>query len=510
MKLFVHRQRLGYRVGADVRYEIAANLALIDEDFRRTRENARIFLSILGNPTRVAETLRRMHRWQVLDRYLPEFGKIRSLVRYDRPHQYTVDEHTMYAIENLEEKTLAGMKDGKHFIEMLNSLEKPELLRLAVLFHDVGKGIEGPGNHDERSVEAAKAMLDRLGLPEPDRKTVLFLIARHLDMHYTSRQRDLDDPTTIEQFAKLVGNEQNAMMLYLLTFADLRAVSAGIWTEWSAVLLRELYQRTVKFLRGESYRLKLDELQKEVIALIGESVGKDLIQRHFEMMPDQELAGNSPGFISKQIQLVHQLGDKPIAVSCFKEVETHTQIGICTRDKRGTFRQITGVLASENANIMSAEIETRYDGLVIDAVNLTDESSRKSLSPEQRERITRALEGVWGGNVDFEAAIQKQEDENPQSRGRRNLSPRITIDNSGSSLATIIDIRAQDQVGLLYAISDTFYNLNLDIRIAKITTEGFTAMDSFYVTEQDGYKITNLQRLDEIKKSLIDRLSSAR
>ena len=510
MKLFVHRQRLGYRVGADVRYEIAANLALIDEDFRRTRENARIFLSILGNPTRVAETLRRMHRWQVLDRYLPEFGKIRSLVRYDRPHQYTVDEHTMYAIENLEEKTLAGMKDGKYFIEMLNSLEKPELLRLAVLFHDVGKGIEGPGDHDDRSLEAAKAMLDRLGLPEPDRKTVLFLIARHLDMHYTSRQRDLDDPTTIEQFAKLVGNEQNAMMLYLLTFADIRAVSAGIWTEWSAVLLRELYQRTVKFLRGESYRLKLDELQKEVTALIGESVGKDLIQRHFEMMPDQELAGNSPGFISKQIQLVHQLGDKPIAVSCFKEIETHTQIGICTRDERGTFRQITGVLASENANIMSAEIETRYDGLVIDAVNLTDESSRKSLSPEQRERITQALEGVWGGKVHFEAAIQKQEDENPQSRGRRNLSPRITIDNSGSSLATIIDIRAQDQVGLLYAISDTFYNLNLDIRIAKITTEGFTAMDSFYVTEQDGYKITNLQRLDEIKKSLIDRLSSAR
>jgi [protein-PII] uridylyltransferase len=266
----------------------------------------------------------------------------------------------------------------------------------------------------------------------------------------------------------------------------------------------------VKYLRGESYRLKLDELQKEVIALIGESVGKDLIQRHFEMMPDQELAGNSPGFISKQIQLVHQLGDKPIAVSCFKEIETHTQIGICTRDKRGTFRQITGVLASENANIMSAEIETRHDGLVIDAVNLTDESSRKSLSLEQRERITQALEGVWGGKVDFEAAIQKQEDANPQSRGRRNLSPRITIDNSGSSLATIIDIRAQDQVGLLYAISDTFYNLNLDIRIAKITTEGFTAMDSFYVTEQDGYKITNLLRLDEIKKSLIDRLSSAR
>ena len=510
MKLFVHRQRLGYRVGADVRYQIAANLELIDEDFRRTRENAKVFLSILGNPRRVAETLRRMHRWQVLDSYLPEFSKIRSLVRYDRPHQYTVDEHTMYAIENLEENTLAGMKDGKYFIEMLNSLEKPELLRLAVLFHDVGKGMEGPGNHDERSVEAAKGMLDRLRLSEPDRETVLFLIARHLDMYYTARQRDLDDPATIEQFAKLVGNEQNAKMLYLLTFADIRAVSADIWTEWSAVLLRELYQRTLKILRGEPYRLKLDELRKEVIALIGRSVEEDLIQRHFEMMSDQELAGNSPGFISKQIQLIKQLGDKPITVSCFRATETRTLMGICTRDKRGTFRQITGVLASENANIMSAEIETRHDGLVIDAVNLTDEASRKGLSPEQRERITQALEGVWGGKVDFETAIQKQEDAHPQSTGRRNLSPSITIDNSGSYLATIIDIRAQDRVGLLYAISDTFYNLNLDIRIAKISTEGSTAMDSFYVTEEDGGKVTNVDRIDEVKNALTDRLGDGK
>ena len=531
MRLFVHRQQLGYSISSKVTQAVIANLHLIDEEFQSTRANTEAFLSILGSSIRVAETLREMHRLEVLDCYLPEFSKIRSLVRYDRPHQYTVDEHTMYAIENLEEQALAEVKDGQVFIEMLNSLKQPELLRLALLYHDVGKGIEGPGDHDQRSVDAAKAMLDRLSLSEEDREIVLFLISNHLEMSHTAQHRDLDDPKTIEQFARLVGNEQKAMMLYLLTFADIRAVSTNIWTEWSATLLRSLYDRTIKYLRGEAYRIELDSLHKQVSDLIGKTIGEAAIHRHFDAMSDQQLIGNSPAFICKQIELVEQLGDKPIAVSCFQDSQFHTQIGICTRDNRGTFRKITGVIAAEKANVLSADIETRSDGIVIDTICLSDETTRNGLSAEHRDRLIDTLDNILDADVDFEAALRQQEESPPSDQGRRNLSLEVVVENSGSDSATIIDIRAQDRVGFLYLVADLFHDLNIDVRIAKVTTDGLTVMDAFYaaeanerkaakanrieeikntfyVVEADGGKVTDPDRIEEIKKALTNRLGT--
>lgn len=531
MRLFVHKQQLGYSISSKVTQAVVANLHLIDEEFQSTRANTEAFLSILGNSIRVAETLREMHSLEVLDCYLPEFSKIRSLVRYDRPHQYTVDEHTMYAIENLEEETLAEVKDGQVFIEMLNSLKKPELLRLAVLYHDVGKGIEGPGDHDQRSVDAAKAMLDRLSLTEEDREIVLFLISNHLEMSHTAQHRDLDDPKTIEQFARLVENEQKAKMLYLLTFADMRAVSTNIWTEWSATLLRSLYDRTIKYLRGESYQIELENLHNGVSDLLGETIGEAAVHRHFEAMPDQQLVGNSPEFICKQIELVERLGDKLIAVSSFQDTQFHTQIGICTRDKRGTLRQITGVIAAEKANILSADIETRSDGIVIDTICLSDETTRRGLSTEHRDRVISALDRICNGGIDIETVLRQQEESPPSDQGRRDLSLEVVVDNDGSDSATIIDIRAQNRAGLLYSVANAFYDLDVDVSVAKITTEGLTVMDAFYavetnerktakanrveeikntfyVTETDGSKVTIPDRIEKIKEVLTDRLSA--
>ena len=296
-----------------------------------------MLLSILRYPQSVAEVLRRMHRWQVLDRYLPEFGKVRSLVRSDRPHQYTVDEHTLYAIENLEEATLAQLQDGQTFLDILKELEKPELLRLAILLHDVGKGVDGQGGHDERGFEMAQAALERMGLDTMDKEVVLFLILRHLDMAYTAQRRDLDDPKVIERFAELVQDEQHLKMLYLLTFADMRAVSPEIWNQWNAILLWQLYTRTLECLQGKMELLKADELQTRVTQRIGEVAGAAAITRHFETMPDQELVSQAPDLIGKQIQLVEKLGDRPIAVSHFAENQSYTQIGICTPQCAGDF-----------------------------------------------------------------------------------------------------------------------------------------------------------------------------
>lgn len=504
MKVFAHRQRLGNRISADVRHQIAANLHLIDENFRRSPEVAECFLLILRYPQSVAEVLRRMHRWQVLDYYLPEFGKVRSLVRSDRPHQYTVDEHTLYAIENLEEAALAQLQDGQTFLDILKEVEKPELLRLAILLHDVGKGVDGPGGHDERGFEMAQAALERMGLDTVDKEVVLFLILRHLDMIHTAQRRDLDDPKVIERFAELVQDEQHLKMLYLLTFADMRAVSTEIWNQWNAILLWQLYTRTLEFLQGKMQFLNVKELQARVTQLIGEAVGEAAIDRHFETMPDQGLVSQAPDRIGKQIQLVEKLGDLPIAVSHFAENQSYTQIGICTRNARGIFRQITAVFTVENINILRATINTRSDGIVIDVLNVTDGRTGKGPILDRYHQIEETLTAVWNGEVDVEAVLEEQRESGPPSRRQRHyIQPRIRIDNEGSDRATIIDLRAQDQVGLLYTISDVFYKLGLDIHLAKITTEAFIAEDSFYVTDTNGAKITDPTRLKKIEEALV-------
>ncbi|MCZ6677300.1 MAG: [protein-PII] uridylyltransferase [Candidatus Poribacteria bacterium] len=503
MEVFVHRQRLGNRISADVRHEITANLDLIDDNFRRSPGVAECFLSILRHPKAVAETLRRMHRWQVLDRYLPEFGKVRSLVRFDRYHQYTVDEHTLYALENLEEATLAKLEDGQTFLNIIREVEKPELLRLAILLHDVGKGVEGPGGHDARGVEMARVALDRLGLDAVDGEVVMFLIHRHLDMSHTAQQRDLDDPQVIERFAGLVKDEQHLKMLYLLTFADMRAVSLAIWNEWNAILLWQLYSRTLKFLQGKVERLDVEELQKRVMEIIRDAVGEAAIAHHFETMPEQGLRSQTPEFISKQIQLAEQLGGRPIAVSCFAESQTYMQIGICTHDARGIFRRITGVLAAENINILSAAIDTRSDGIVIDVLNVTDGQTGNGAIPERCRQVEKSLTAVWEGETDVESLMRQQRKPDfPAHIQRRYMPPEIEIDNESSDYATIIDIRVQDAVGLLYIISTAFYELGLDIRLAKITTEAFTAVDSFYITDASGEKITDATHLEEIREML--------
>lgn len=503
MKVFTYRQQLGNRISAEVRHQIAANLHLIDDNFRRSPEVAECFLSILRHSESVAEVLRRMHRWQVLDHYLPEFGKIRSLVRSDRPHQYTVDEHTLYAIENLEEATLAQLEDGQDFLDIFKEVEKPELLRLAILLHDVGKGVDGPGGHDERGFEMAQAALDRIGLDSVDKEVVLFLILRHLDMIHTAQRRDLDDPKVIERFAELVQDEQHLKMLYLLTFADMRAVSIEIWNQWNAILLWQLYTRTLEFLQGEMEFLKVEELQARVTHLIGEAVGEAAIARHFDTMSDQELVSQAPDLIGKQIQLVEKLGDLPIAISHFAENQSYTQIGICTRNARGIFRQITAVFTVENINILRAMINTRSDGIVIDVLNVKDGQTGKGPILDRYHQIEETLTAVWNGEVDAETVLEEQRESDPLlRRQQRHIQPRIRIDNEASDRATIIDIRAQDQVGLLYTVSDALYKLGLDIHLAKITTEAFIAEDSFYVTDTNGAKITNPTRLKNIQDAL--------
>jgi len=309
MKIFHSVQQLRHCINDDIYQRIRTYIHLIDDEFRTSPDVAECFLDILRGKE-VGYVLRQMHALEILDKYIPEFGLIKDCVRHEEYHQYPVDEHTLVAIEHVDESTLSTIPNSERFVEMLHHLQKPELLRLALLLHDVGVGISGPEGHEVKSLRAAEDVLKRLGVDESDTAMVLFLIGNHLQMSQTAQYRDLNDEKIIQRFAELVKNEENLVMLYLFTFADMRAVGKGVWSDWNGALLWESYARTSQFLRGEyksTDMIQLAASQNKVSQLIGASIDSKSIQRHFDTMPQGQLLSANPAEIARHIALVQNI-----------------------------------------------------------------------------------------------------------------------------------------------------------------------------------------------------------
>ena len=505
MSLFYQAQQLGHRISVDVKSEIIDRARLIDDTFRTSADVARCFLTILqGN--QVSHILRQMYEMGVLDRYIPEFGRVKSLPRSGQLHQYTVDEHTLLAIENLDESTLSGTLNLEHLLQILQEVKRPELLRLAILLHDLGVGDDGPNAHNEKSHRIAKSVIQRLDiLDDADAEMVLLLVENHLKMSYTARRRNLDDIKVIQRFAQLVGDEEHLKMLYLLTFADIRAVNPRLWSNWSASLLWELYSKTSRYLRGEyeSDKLRLQQLQVEVEQIIGQLVDSYVMQRHFDTMPPNQLLALSPEAIAQHIRLITQLADKSHVLTCSKGTNDYSQLTICTRDELGLFRKITGVLASLNINILTAYANTRKDGIVLDMLNVADGVTGGSIDENRWQRVDALLKSVLQNKIDVEMLIDKHHEAETTIFPPENAVPlEIKIDNESSDTCTIIDIQVEDRIGLLYSVSQKLYELGLDIRFAKISTESYQATDVFYVQDEKGRKILDAKRLHKIKEGL--------
>jgi [protein-PII] uridylyltransferase len=491
----------------------------VDNYVRYSPEAAKIFMEILSAKWRVAETLRRMHELEVLDRYLPEFAHLKCLVRYDQYHKYTVDEHIFFAIANLEEDILTQIPSAKQFTELLNSLNSDMLglLRLATLLHDIGKGVNSRVGHSKIGEEMTDQILKRMNIfSETDAECVRFLVSKHLEMSIVAQQRDISDPKALSDFANLVQTTQRLNMLYLLSFADKRAVDPELWTDWTAVLFREVYVRTLKYLTEgqEESKMQLEEIQMEIKNWLKDQVDEKHIQRHFDTMPERQILTTPVEKIAEHIKFIDKLGDKTVIVTSFPSPKTHSEIAFCARDERGLFHKITGVLASENINILSAQINTREDGIIIDVLNVTDGEAPKEISDEKLKGVETLIESVLKGEVDVEQLIstsrasKDKEKFFPPKPIQRQLiiPPSVTISNDASDTCTVIDVKAQDRIGLLHAITHAMVHLNLDISLAKISTESYQAVDSFYVTDDKHQKIIDPAKLEEIRRTLEEAL----
>lgn len=508
--LFLDAQRFGVPVNEPAQRAVVDHLHLIDDGFRHSPKAARIFLDILRAPQGVAATLHTMHELGVLGAYIPEFASIDCLVQYNRYHIYTADEHTLVAIEALERLAMDSSAGSALDPIRKVSVEIPrkDLLYLAVLMHDVGKSARGE-DHSAVGARMARAFLSRLGLPQEQIGTVVFLVQNHLTMSHISQRRDLSDTAMLAEFARQFKHPDHLRMLYLLTYADLSSVTRTAWTAWKGQLLWELYAKTFNILTGgkkppkerEQYR----DAARSLIDALADRFGRHALEEHLNNLPPRYAGLNSPQEVAVHLGLIERLGAPPVALAV-SQGNLYSELTVCTRDKPFRLSEICGVLATNDINIFGAQAYTRTDGVVLDVFQVTDIDGGSEVGPDRLERIERRLADVFRGDVSVDELFARH-----QQRWSRRRTPayriptEVRFENSVSDGYTVIDIFAQDAVGLLYKITRTLSDLGLDIYTARISTQADKAVDSFYVTRAGG-KVETPSELEHIRKTLTARI----
>jgi [protein-PII] uridylyltransferase len=499
-KVFWHAHRLGCELSLELERALEGALDLVDDGVRRSPVVRDLFLDICRTWGRVAITLSQMHELGLLGRYLPEFGALTCLVQYDVYHRFSADRHSLLGVEHLEALAPGKSAESEGAAQVFAGVERPELLMLGMLLHDIGKA-KGHG-HVAKGIPLIKELTGRMGLPAEDAAAVEFLVAHHLTMSHVAQRRDIDDPKTIADFAATTADPQRLRMLYLLTYADMRAVGPGVLTPWQAVVLHELYGRTLRQLTGGRLeRPTRAHLADRMQATLGDEVPRQAVMAHLAMMSDRYLAMTTVQRMAEHVRMLHRLDTTRLATELFHHPDLgSSSLVVVTRDLPGLFSLIAGTLAAHGVNIISAQIATRADGIAIDTFQVNDPTGEAITAPSQWARVLDALAAVVAGEQSVDNLLARRR----SGRAAPDVPapPRISIDNSLSDQSTVVEIKCADRVGLLYLITRTLSAEGCDIVSARIATEIDQVFDTFYVHDGGGGQIEALEGRERLRAAL--------
>ena len=531
MQLFEVGQRHLKAIHPETMRLVTRDLGLIDRNFRKDPDVAALFLKMLNGERAVAWVLRRMSISGVLGRYLPEFGRIIGQSQYDLFHVYTVDEHTILAVE-----ALRHIKSGKFSAELpictalmaqLAFYDKGQIiLYLAVLLHDIAKG--RGGDHQLKGALIAQQICLRLGLSEAETGMVCWLVGRHLLLSRTAFRRDIFDPETIIHLARQVGTQKRLEFLLLLTVADIRAVGPGVWNLWKANLLRRLYNMTLTVLKKGAFKPAELEQQAEtkklaVLRLLTKKTNASCVRKHLDRFEaeyflhyeEEAIARQTLALISKEYEYEKNQSceeTEPLAqlahvtiIFLASPISDTTELLIYTQDQSGLMARISGSLAMESVNILSADITTTKDGMALDVFVVQNAMGKALEDGPELARLEKTLTQFLTDRVRPQPLLVVNDAE---VRRRHTFDVPLNIETDDSlDTFTILEITSLDRVGLLFTITSEIERHKIQIRTAKITTYGERAVDVFYVRDLYGFKLVP-QKIASFTKSLRNALEA--
>ena len=508
IRLFWLADRHNLPIHPDATRLATRSLKLVNPSLRNDPEANKLFLEIITSRNAPEVVLRLMNEAGVLGRFVPDFGRIVSMMQFNMYHHYTVDEHLLRTVGVLTEIE-AGRLGGEHPLanRIFGTIRNRRALYVAVFLHDIAKG--RPEDHSEAGAAIARKLGPRFGLTDAETDTVAWLVRHHLLMSNTAQSRDLSDPATIRSFAEVVQTMERLKLLLVLTIADIKAVGPGTWTGWKGQLLRTLYHETevvlggggVDLARSERVRLAQEHLRGEL---------PDWPAAAFEAYA----ARHTPAYWLKtdearrlkQARFVHEAEKAGRTVDTAYETDQFrgvTELTVLSPDHPRLLAIVTGACAAAGGNIVDAQVFTTTDGMALDTIVLSRAFDRDEDELRRAERVAKAIERALKGEVKIADLVDGKRPSKPPSKAFH-VPPEVAIDNSLSSRQTVIEISGLDRPGLLYDLTTALGKLNLNIASAHIVTFGEKAVDVFYVTDLTGTKVTHAGRQATITRTLLD------
>ena len=512
MQAFQLAQHHNVNLAVSLKGAIRDNLHRINNRVRRSREMTERFREILRQPKGLGRILGDMHHLQFLTRFMPEFKRIYCKVQHDAYHIYTVDIHTLFAMEEIAKLWLGEYRDKKPLLtEVADNIEKKDLLLLAVLLHDIGKG-EG-ADHCNKGADMVPTIARRLGLGREDSKRLEFLVRNHLKMAHISQRRDLHDDKLIVQFARSMEMSETLRMLFLLTFADIKAVGPDVWSEWKGLLLQELFEKAYDVLERGDFRLekrseKIRNRKRKVQSRLTDEFGARQVRNLLATLSTRYLMSYRSADIADHMRVVLGRRDRTLALKVEQDREADfTQVTMTTIDIPGLFSEIAGVMAANGINILGAQIFTTMSGVALDILQVRSSAGERIEDPEKWSRCEAGLVSVIEGREQVDDLVrQRQRPGFLPEKARPRRPNRVEIDNEVSDEYSVIDVYANDRVGLLYQITRTLKDLGLYIGVSKISTKVDQVTDTFYVQDIFGQKVLQAEKLEELRQKLLASL----